>query len=48
MMTDKEFEKYVAEMDKIKIDFISDYNHEIQGLIGWEKHRGDYHNIYLL
>jgi len=84
MMTDEEFDKYVAEIDKIKIDFISDYNHEIQGLIGvelqqllvmlyfqgdefaqrqiqeycykilkannllWEKHRGDYRNIYLL
>ena len=35
-MEEEEFEKYLAEMHKIKIDFISVYNHEIQGLIGVE------------
>jgi hypothetical protein len=84
VMKNEEFEKYLEEMDKIKIDFISVYNHEIQSIIGvelqqllvvlyfqgddsakkqiqkycykilkekkllWERHRGDYHNIYLL
>jgi len=35
-MTDEEFEKLFEERDKIKIDFISDYNHEIQSIIGVE------------
>jgi len=35
-MEKEEFEKYLAEMHKIKIDLITVYNHEIQGLIGVE------------
>ena len=31
---EKEFEKYLEEINKIKIDFISAYNHEIQAIIG--------------
>ncbi|MCL2072688.1 MAG: hypothetical protein FWH18_02110 [Marinilabiliaceae bacterium] len=33
-MDDEEFEKYLKDIDKIKIDFISAYNHEIQSIIG--------------
>ena len=33
-MEKEEFEKYLKEMNKIKIDFIAAYNHEIQALIG--------------
>jgi len=83
-MNKEELEKYLEEMNKIRIDFIAAYNHEIQAIIGvelqqllvglyfqgddfakkqiqmycykilkeknllWEKHRGDYRNIYLL
>ena len=36
MMNDEEFEKYLAEMHKIKIDLIAAYNHEIQAIIGVE------------
>ena len=35
-MTDEEFEKHIAEMDKINIDLIAAYNHEIQSIIGVE------------
>ena len=35
-MTEEEIEEYIAEKDKIKIDFIAIYNHEIQALIGVE------------
>ena len=30
----EEFEKYLEEMKKIRIDFIIAYNHEIQAIIG--------------
>ena len=33
---EEEFDKYVAEMNKIKIGLIHVYNHEIQSLIGLE------------
>ena len=36
MMEEEEFDKYVAEMNKIKIGLIHVYNHEIQSLIGLE------------
>jgi len=32
----EEFEKHLAEMNKINIDFIVAYNHEIQSIIGVE------------
>jgi hypothetical protein len=32
----EEFEKQLAEMNKIRIDFIAAYNHEIQAIIGDE------------
>ena len=32
-MEDKEFEEYLKESQKIKIDLISAYNHEIQSII---------------
>jgi len=33
-MEDKELEKYLKESLKLNVDFISDYNHEIQSIIG--------------
>ena len=33
---EEEFDKYVAEMNKVKIGLIHVYNHEIQSLIGLE------------
>ena len=35
-MTEEEIKKHLEEMNKIKIDFISAYNHEIQSIIGVE------------
>ena len=35
-MTNEEFEKLFEERNKIKIDFISVYNHEIQSITGVE------------
>ena len=35
-MEKEEFEKYLEEMHKIKIDLIAAYNHEIQAIIGVE------------
>jgi len=36
MMEKEEFEKFIADMDKIYINLIHAYNHEIQALIGTE------------
>ena len=36
MMTEEEFKRYVENIDKIDIDFILVYNHEIQAVIGVE------------
>jgi hypothetical protein len=33
-MENEEFEKHLEEMRKIRVDLISDYNHEMQALIG--------------
>jgi len=33
-MEEEEFEKYLKESQKIRIDFIYAYNHEIQAIIG--------------
>ena len=35
-MDKEELEKQLAEMRKIRVDFIAAYNHEIQGIIGIE------------